>query len=157
MCVKESFCVCMCVRECFIRYSSRFKNNFLTKNVERFRGGLVFKAHRLVYHFTLGWRVIQKKGLVHPRHISGLRTMWCAASSEMTLIRESRPGSGLVFQVLPSHLLRFSLFSWKQLTLPSLALICSRAGTCVGHYPLIARNANVSAVLGGVHHTKCSE
>jgi len=27
----------------------------------RFRGGLVFKAHRLVYHSTLGWRVIKKK------------------------------------------------------------------------------------------------
>ena len=27
----------------------------------RFRGGLVFKARRLVYHSTLGWRVIQKK------------------------------------------------------------------------------------------------
>ena len=29
--------------------------------VKRFRGGLVFKAHRLVYHPTLGWRVIKKK------------------------------------------------------------------------------------------------
>ena len=28
---------------------------------QRFRGGLVFKAHRLVYHPTLGWRVIKKK------------------------------------------------------------------------------------------------
>jgi len=27
----------------------------------RFRGGLVCKAHRLVYHSTLGWRVIKKK------------------------------------------------------------------------------------------------
>ena len=30
-------------------------------NVQRFRGGLVFKAHRLVYHSTLGLRVIKKK------------------------------------------------------------------------------------------------
>jgi len=29
--------------------------------LERFRGGLVFKAHRLVYHSTLGLRVITKK------------------------------------------------------------------------------------------------
>jgi len=29
--------------------------------VKRFRGGLVFKAHRLLYHSTLGSRVIQKK------------------------------------------------------------------------------------------------
>ena len=36
-------------------------------NVQRFRGGLVFKAHRLVYHSTLGVRVIKKKkhGLVN--------------------------------------------------------------------------------------------
>jgi len=27
----------------------------------RFRGGLVFEAHRLVYHSTLGLRVIKKK------------------------------------------------------------------------------------------------
>ena len=31
--------------------------------VKRFRGGLVFKAHRLVYHSTLGLRVIKKKGV----------------------------------------------------------------------------------------------
>ena len=33
-----------------------------TCNVQRFRGGLVFKAHRLLYHSTLGLRVIKKKG-----------------------------------------------------------------------------------------------
>ena len=30
-------------------------------NVQRFRGGFVCKAHRLVYHSTLGLRVIKKK------------------------------------------------------------------------------------------------
>jgi len=29
--------------------------------VQRFRGGLAFKAHRLLYHSTLGLRVIEKK------------------------------------------------------------------------------------------------
>ena len=29
--------------------------------MKRFRGGLVFRAHRLVYHSTLGWRIIKKK------------------------------------------------------------------------------------------------
>jgi len=29
--------------------------------VKWFRGGLVFKAHRLLYHSTLGLRVIKKK------------------------------------------------------------------------------------------------
>jgi len=28
--------------------------------MQRFRGGLVFKAHRLVYHSTLGSRVIKR-------------------------------------------------------------------------------------------------
>ena len=31
------------------------------RNVQRFRGGLVFKAHRLVYHSTIGLIVIKKK------------------------------------------------------------------------------------------------
>ena len=29
--------------------------------MQRFRGGLVFKAHRLLYHSTLGLRVKKKK------------------------------------------------------------------------------------------------
>ena len=33
----------------------------LRTNVERFRGGLVLKAHRLVFHSTLGVGVIKKK------------------------------------------------------------------------------------------------
>ena len=32
----------------------------LSRNVERLRGGLVFKAHRLLYHSTLGSSVIKK-------------------------------------------------------------------------------------------------
>ena len=35
--------------------------NLRYRNVQRFRGGLVFKAHRLVYHSTLGLRVMKKK------------------------------------------------------------------------------------------------
>jgi len=31
------------------------------QEVQRFRGGLVFKAHRPVYHSTLGLRVMKKK------------------------------------------------------------------------------------------------
>jgi len=37
-----------------------YKEQLRHRNVQRFRGGLVFKAHRLVYHSTLG-RVIKKK------------------------------------------------------------------------------------------------
>ena len=35
------------------------------RNVQRFRGGLVFKAHRLGYHSTLGSRVVKKKKKWH--------------------------------------------------------------------------------------------
>jgi len=34
----------------------------LHRKMQRFRGGLVFKADRIVYHSTLGLRVIKKKG-----------------------------------------------------------------------------------------------
>jgi len=43
---------------------------------DMFRGGLVFKAHRLVYHSTLGLIVIKKK-----------KTPGMAASSEPHLLR----------------------------------------------------------------------
>ena len=33
----------------------------LYMNVQRFRGGLVFKAHELLYHSTLGSRVLKKR------------------------------------------------------------------------------------------------
>ena len=37
------------------------------RNVKRFRGGLVFKAHRLLYHSTLGLRVIKTKKKIQVR------------------------------------------------------------------------------------------
>ena len=37
------------------------ERQLLSRNVQRFRGGRVFKAHRLLYHSTLGVRVIKKK------------------------------------------------------------------------------------------------
>ena len=33
----------------------------VSRNVKRFRGGLVFNAHRLVYHSTVGLRVIKRR------------------------------------------------------------------------------------------------
>jgi len=42
-----------------VRVGGREKQ--IHRNVQRFRGGLVFKAHRLVCHSTLGLRVIRKK------------------------------------------------------------------------------------------------
>ena len=32
-----------------------------SRNAKRFRGGLVFKAHRLLYHSTLGSNVMKSK------------------------------------------------------------------------------------------------
>ena len=37
------------------------EEQLLHRNVKRFRGGLVFKAHRWLYHSTLGSIVIKKK------------------------------------------------------------------------------------------------
>ena len=42
-------------------HRTRFPPLLFRGNGKRFRGGLVFKAHRLVYHSTLGLRVITKK------------------------------------------------------------------------------------------------
>ena len=38
------------------------QDQLFRRNVKRFRDGLVFKAHLLVYHSTLGSRVIQGTG-----------------------------------------------------------------------------------------------
>ena len=42
----------------------------LSRNVERFRGGLIFQTHRLLYHSSLGVRVIKKNPL-HPSQTRG--------------------------------------------------------------------------------------
>ena len=38
--------------------------DIVRRNVQRLRGGLVFKAHRLLYHSNLGLRVIKKKRIL---------------------------------------------------------------------------------------------
>ena len=44
-----------------VKSSMMMQEQMIGKNVERFRGGLVSKAHRLLYHSTLGSRVMKKK------------------------------------------------------------------------------------------------
>jgi len=45
----------------------------LYRHLQRFRGGLVFKAHRRVYHSTLGLRVIKKKKhCTHTPHVKAI-------------------------------------------------------------------------------------
>ena len=56
----------------------------LPKNLKRFRGRLVFKAHRLVYHSALGSRVIKNKKL--PRR-------------EQSILRSNVSGSSVGFTV----------------------------------------------------------
>ena len=43
------------------RHNSHYPEQLLRRNVKLFRAGLVFKAHRLLYHSTLGLSVIKKK------------------------------------------------------------------------------------------------
>jgi len=43
------------------RFESRISGFGSRVYVQRFQGGLVFKAHRLVYHSTLSWTVMKKK------------------------------------------------------------------------------------------------
>ena len=45
------------------------KEQPLYRNVQRFREGLVFEAHRLLYHSTLGLRGIQKKKKEHSKTV----------------------------------------------------------------------------------------
>ena len=53
-------------------------------NVQRFRGGLVSKAHRLLYQSTLGLRVITKE-----------RKNWVSCIvSQVPVLRSSVPGFG---------------------------------------------------------------
>jgi len=53
-------------------------SGFGLRNVQRFRGGLVFKVHRLLYHPTLGLRVIKKKKKFQGLHDEG----WELAGAE---------------------------------------------------------------------------
>ena len=56
-----------------------------------FRGGLVVKAHRLLYHSPLGWRVIKKKRSWTPGHSGGIRM-----SAREPASRRGRTGRKLI-------------------------------------------------------------
>ena len=47
------------------------------RDVDWFRGGLVFKAHRLLYHSTLGSRVIKRK-----KRLYGVEALTPAAAGD---------------------------------------------------------------------------
>ena len=44
-----------------IAASVSIQEQLLRRNMKGFRGGLAFKAHRLLYYSTLGWRVMKKR------------------------------------------------------------------------------------------------
>jgi hypothetical protein len=48
--------------------------NRTSSSVQRFRGGLVFQAHRLLCHSTLGLRVIKKKNRRGRREVHDQRS-----------------------------------------------------------------------------------
>jgi len=56
----------------------------LLEKGSRFRGGLVFKAHRLVYHSTLGLRVIKKKEEEDARE--GVEARWSSRLPHLLLL-----------------------------------------------------------------------
>ena len=55
------------------------KEQLLRRNVQRFRGELVVKAHRLVYHSALGLTVIKKKKKQGEVHWNLCRSLGTAA------------------------------------------------------------------------------
>ena len=62
-----------------------------------FRGGLVFKTHKLLYHSTLGWTVIKKK---KKKKVEGNRTSRSSGNAERNEMSEPAiSGFGLGFRV----------------------------------------------------------
>jgi len=73
----------------------------LSINVQRFRGGLVFKAHRRLYHSTLGLRVIKKKNVMpstYERRLTGQSEVFLKSKTRYrpraTPARETEPSHG---------------------------------------------------------------
>ena len=77
----------------------------LCRTVKRFRGGLVLKAHRLLYHSTLGVRAIQKRR----RRVEGVRADHDGFERRLSHFEDLRldPGVGL-----PAAHLVFGVGSW---------------------------------------------
>jgi len=57
--------------------------------VTSFRGGLVFKAHRLLYHSTLGLRVMKKKTSASTKTEAAWPSTWSACPIDPTCARNS--------------------------------------------------------------------
>ena len=60
-------------------------------NVQRFRGGLVIKAHRLFYHSTLDLRVIMKKKKKKRYEAARRRTVLAAFNTVQGYLPHKKP------------------------------------------------------------------
>jgi len=89
----------------------------LYRSVKRFRGGLIFKAHRLMYLSTLGWRVITKKTR---GRASSTPALWSPPlaippQGEQLLYRSvKRFRGGLIFKA--HRLMYLSTLGWRVIT-----------------------------------------
>ena len=102
--------------------SGQGRSRSVRRNVERFRGGLVLKAHRLLYHSTLCLRVIKKEKkqtMATPESRKGspkvnfLPRQWCSKVNNRTLAR-------LRLNQPPPRLWRGATSRWKN-ALPNSA------------------------------------
>jgi len=87
----------------FVQNTTVYPSWHVDGHVQRFRGGLVFKAHRLLYHPTLGLKLIKKKKKLTATRFkelhSDLGNMRVRFRVNMAHIRQWRPDSGLGFKV----------------------------------------------------------
>jgi len=85
--------------------------------VKRFRGGLAFKAHRLLYHSTLGWRVIQKKKKKHlrapgvSRASAGRQLNGEVIDYKTSMITDENPLRGLLFYWISVSLTHYTFLT----------------------------------------------
>ena len=72
--------------------------------MERFQGGLVFKAHRLLYHSALGSRVIEKKKKKVPvGYKLGGASVGYELGGDHNLSSQGRAGAGEVALAVERH------------------------------------------------------
>ena len=79
-----------------MRYRCEFKNNHFTEMWCGFRGGLVFKAHRLLYHSTSGSRVMKKKKKKKKKVPLRMKTVPFGATDAIASGSQNRPHNGFI-------------------------------------------------------------
>ena len=77
------------------------------KTLQRFRGGLVFKAHSLVYHSTLGSRVIKKKKKTRYNQIVR-QPEWCTVRRRVHTAGAQNAANNVKRPSQPSRRTRFT-------------------------------------------------